>query len=337
MKNDDTVLSLKNDYLFKAVFGMDNENSKFILKAFLNKILDREDDPIVDLEYDNPFQLKEYSDDKGTILDVRATTSKEEMFDIEMQIVWHKYMPCRLIFYHGGQIRDSLKEGEDYDKMRPTITICITDSIVFDSIDQYMTQFYFMEEKSHIKFCNRTKICCIELPKVNRERRALEEMSQLEIYLEYLRCENTTDSEYVKELVRRGGKELEMAHRAFEQATQDKEIRNRAIDRDKYIRDQISLKAYREETDKLRAETEVIRAETVEMRAQVEIERAEAVEMRAQVEIERAEAVELRAQVEIERAETEKMRTETEEMRAEAAEMQRRAVKSMYQAGIAPA
>ena len=30
-------------------------------------------------------------------------------------------------------------------------------------------------------------------------------------------------------------------------------------------------------------------------------------------------------------------RVETEEMRAEAAEMQRRAVKSMYQAGIAPA
>lgn len=270
MIKEDAVLSLKNDYLFKAVFGSDNEKSKSILMSLLNKILDRENDPIVELHYNNPFQIKDRIDDKETILDIRAATEKEELLDIEMQIAWHKYMPCRLIFYHGGQIRSSLKEGEDYDEMRPTITICITDSVVFKDTDQYLTEFYFMEETSHIKFCNRTKICCIELPKVNADNRPLDELTPLEIYLEYLRVADTTDSEYVKELICRGGEELKMIQNAFEQATQAREIRERAIDRDKYIRDQISWKRYREKTEKLHADTERLRAETETMRAETE-------------------------------------------------------------------
>ena len=54
----DKVLSLKNDYLFKAVYGSDDEHSKFILISLLNKILNRTHNPITDIEYTNPFCIK---------------------------------------------------------------------------------------------------------------------------------------------------------------------------------------------------------------------------------------------------------------------------------------
>ncbi|MBQ4595804.1 MAG: PD-(D/E)XK nuclease family transposase [Firmicutes bacterium] len=76
------VLSLKNDVLFKRVYGSDTEESKFILKSLLNKILGRDDDPIVHIEYKNPFSIKECVDEKESVLDIKAETNKRELIDI---------------------------------------------------------------------------------------------------------------------------------------------------------------------------------------------------------------------------------------------------------------
>ena len=75
--------------------------------------------------------IQEYIDDKSSILDIKAETNNKELIDIEMQLNWYKEMPERLLYYHGGLLRESLHEGEYYDKMKKTITICITDSVAF--------------------------------------------------------------------------------------------------------------------------------------------------------------------------------------------------------------
>ena len=100
-------IRLTNDFVFKMVYGSDTEESKFILKSLLNKILRRDDDPIVKIEYKNPFNMKEYVDDKSSILDIKAETNNKELIDIEMQLNWYKEMPERLLYYHGGLLRES--------------------------------------------------------------------------------------------------------------------------------------------------------------------------------------------------------------------------------------
>ena len=232
------VLRLKNDLLFKAVYGSDTEESKHILKSLLNKILDREEDPIVSIEYKNPFKIKEYISEKENILDIKAETDSNELIDIEMQIMWGKDMPSRLLSYHGGLLRDALQAGEDYDKMKQTITICITDSIAFRETDKFLTEFYLMEEEEHFLFTRITRICCIELPKVNREGKRPEELTPLEICLEYLKNADEDGSEYVDELIRRGGKELEMAQNILRKATEEEILREKAIAHEKFLRDQ---------------------------------------------------------------------------------------------------
>jgi len=72
-------IRLTNDFVFKMVYGSDTEESKFILKSLLNKILGREDDPIVSIEYKNPFILKESMDEKETVLDIKAETNNREL------------------------------------------------------------------------------------------------------------------------------------------------------------------------------------------------------------------------------------------------------------------
>ena len=240
MKNDEAnrpILKLKNDLLFKAVYGSDTKESKFILKCLLNKILSRGEDPIVEIEYKNPFNIKEYITDKETILDIKAETNSKELIDIEMQIMWSKDMPSRLLSYHGGLIREALQTGEDYDKMKQTITICITDSVAFKETDKYLNEFYLMEKEEHFMFSEMTRICCIELPKVNRQRKSAEELTPLEICLEYLKYADENGSEYVDELIRRGGKELQMAQNILRKATEEEILREKAIAREKFLRD----------------------------------------------------------------------------------------------------
>lgn len=244
---NNNALSLKNDYVFKAVFGSDDEESKLILIYLLNKILGRDSNPIVDLEYKNPFQAKAYVDDKETILDIKATLDSGDIVNIEMQIVWHKDMPERLIFYMSGLVRESLKEGESYDKMRSSITICITNSIANPNHDDYMTEYCVMETKHHFKLSDKCKIYCIELPKVNPTGKPVEELDPLEICLEYLKHAGGDRREYVNALIKAGGKELEMAQRKLEKVTQDEILREQAIAREKFQRDKISMQARMEE------------------------------------------------------------------------------------------
>ena len=237
-------IRLTNDFVFKMVYGSDTEESKFILKSLLNKILRRDDDPIVSVEYKNPFNIKEYVDDKSSILDIKAETNNKELIDIEMQLNWYKEMPERLLYYHGGLLRESLQEGEYYDKMKKTITICITDSVAFPESKKFLNEFYLMEEDEHFKLTETTKMCCIELPKVNPDNREPKELSPLEICLEYLRCADENGSEYVDELVRRGGKDIKMAQEILRKATEEEILREKAIAREKFLRDKLHAESY---------------------------------------------------------------------------------------------
>lgn len=311
MNHNDIVLSLKNDVLFKAVYGSNTEESNFILINLLNKILDRQEDPIKKVEIQNPFHEKDFVTDKESILDIKALTDSDELFDIEMQIVWEPYMKNRLLFYHGGLLRDALRKGESYGKMKPTITICITDSIVFRENENYMNQFYFMEEGDGFKFSEITKICCIELPKVNPDRKPIEQLTPLEVCLEYLRYADENESEYVDELIRRGGKELEMAQEIMTRVTEEDRLRAYARSREMYQRDQVQRQYELEKIETGKAELKVGREELEADRAKLEADRADLNADRAELNADRADLEASQAEFEIRKAEAfEKIKVE---------------------------
>lgn len=236
MKSDLT-LHLKNDIVFKAVYGRDTPESKHLLIHLLNLILNRKEDPIVDLEYKNPFHISVCAKEKESILDIKVITNSNELIDIEMQLLNRDSLINRTIYYHGGSLRESLKKGEPYGKMLKTITICIVDDILFPETEDFLSIFEMRESKGHFLLSDNNSIHYIELPKVNRTHKTVQELSQLELHLEYLKCAGDRKTEYVGELLAQGGKELQMTQYVLEKTTEEELLREKALAHEKWVRD----------------------------------------------------------------------------------------------------
>lgn len=112
------VVTLKNDMLFKAVFGRDEEECKEALMGMLNLILDRKEDPIEEIEYINPFNIPDCMGTKESILDIKAKAKTGEIFNVEMQLIYDKELVMRNIYYHCGMVKHSLAKGKDYGKIK---------------------------------------------------------------------------------------------------------------------------------------------------------------------------------------------------------------------------
>jgi len=78
-----TLLDPKIDFVFKKIFGA--ENNKSVLIDFLNAVI-KDKDPIVEVELKNTDMEKEFLDSKFSRLDIKAVTDKKEHINIEIQV-----------------------------------------------------------------------------------------------------------------------------------------------------------------------------------------------------------------------------------------------------------
>lgn len=76
---------LKSDWVFRAVYGADTDDSRAALKAFLNVVLDRKEDPIKEVYVVNPIILRDANSLKEVVLDIHAYTDAGDNLDVEMQ------------------------------------------------------------------------------------------------------------------------------------------------------------------------------------------------------------------------------------------------------------
>ena len=65
--------------------------------------------------------------DKIGILDVRAIIDGKINCDIEVQVVDQRNIEKRILFYWSKLYIDSIKEGNDYNKLKKTIIVLILD------------------------------------------------------------------------------------------------------------------------------------------------------------------------------------------------------------------
>ena len=126
----------KVDYAFKKLFG--SEENKSILIDLLSAVLGEQ---VADAELLNPFNAKDFASDKETILDVKARLSDGRLVNVEMQMWADKFYSSRILHYwsevHSGQ----LKEGDDYQVLRPTIGIHFVNGVLFPETDRFHLTF----------------------------------------------------------------------------------------------------------------------------------------------------------------------------------------------------
>ena len=184
------ILDPKMDFVFKNIFG--SEKHPNILISFLNATL-KPKDLITEVEIKNTDLNKGYIEDKFSRLDVKATTSNNEIINIEIQLKNEYNMIKRSLYYWSKLYSEQLNEGEDYSLLKRTICINILNfkylkTRMFHSVYR-MKEIHTNEELSDIE-----EIHFIEIPKLED---GSDEKDMLVAWIEFLK---NPESEKVRSL-----------------------------------------------------------------------------------------------------------------------------------------
>ena len=149
------------DFACKLLLG--NPDFPDITIHFLNAIL-RLPAPIVSVEIVNPIVWKEFEADKLSILDILAIDNADRRLNVEVQRTKPTWLPQRLTYYSATQLVDQIGEGDSYRKLRPSIGICILNSVHFSQLAEYHSEFR-LRTRSGLELTNCLEIHLLELPK----------------------------------------------------------------------------------------------------------------------------------------------------------------------------
>ncbi|AXF56556.1 Rpn family recombination-promoting nuclease/putative transposase [Salicibibacter kimchii] len=168
-------LKPKNDFIFKRLFG--EQETKESLISLLNAIMRLEgSDQIVDLTViENKELLKENIEDKTGRLDVRAETKGAMLIDVEVQLRNQKNMVKRTLYYLAKMYAQSISEGDDYTKLKKTVTINILDFNLF-AIERFHSTFHFYEDHEEaMLLTDALEVHFVEYPKFKKMKKSLED------------------------------------------------------------------------------------------------------------------------------------------------------------------
>ena len=171
----------RTDFAFKKIFG--SEQSHDILISFLNGILYAGEPSIQNLTIINPYQAPIIKGLKSTYLDIKAELHTGEIVIIEMQVLNVAGFEKRILYNAAKAYSVELAEGESYANLNPVIALTITDFIMFDEMEQYLSRFMLKEKDCLISYpIHDLELVFVELPKFKRSLSELETLSDRWIY-----------------------------------------------------------------------------------------------------------------------------------------------------------
>ncbi len=173
-------VDIKNDIAFRKIFG--NENKKEILISFLNAVLKLENqNKIKTITLLNPFQLPKIQGLKVTVIDVKATDEKGNIFIIEMQLTDKKGLDKRIQYYGAKGYSSQIESGDEYLKLKPMIFIGILDFEYFDS-PNYISRHLIMDSETGERKFKDLEFNFIELQKFTKELKQIDNLVDKWIY-----------------------------------------------------------------------------------------------------------------------------------------------------------
>ena len=231
MKMTRTLLNPKVDFVFKKIFG--SEDNKSVLMSFLNATLKPKEE-IVSVELKNTDIEKEYVKDKFLRLDVKATTNKNETINIEIQLKDEHNMIQRTLYYWSKLYEEQIGEGDFYNKLNRTVCINIL-NFKYLKNDRFHNVYRLKEIETDEELTDIEEIHFIEIPKL-REINLKEEKDMLKVWIEFLR---DPESEVIRS-VEMNNEEIRRAKDKLYKLSQDEKERELYFIREKSIKDEAS-------------------------------------------------------------------------------------------------
>jgi predicted transposase/invertase (TIGR01784 family) len=175
------IVDPKNDYAFKVVFG--SERHVRVLIHLLNAILVPYGLRVKSVRILNPLSDIQELDDKKLILDVKAVDEHGRLYNIEMQMVPGPSFPGRFLYYWSNTYASQLKEGEHYERLRPVISICFLDGVLFPEREECHLRFNLLETSAHFPFNDHIDLHVFQLRRFTKTVDELETDLDLWLYV----------------------------------------------------------------------------------------------------------------------------------------------------------
>jgi predicted transposase/invertase (TIGR01784 family) len=230
------------NFVFKKLFG--SENSKEILIDLINAIVS-EKDQVADLVIKNPYNEKQYLEDKRSVLDIKAQSKKGTWYDIEMQMLQEDWFAKRSLYYWSRLYAEQLEEGQSYGKLHKTICINILNFIQLHQESGYHNIYKVLNLESHNELLDEFEIHFIELRKYD-ETLADSLKIALDRWVHFLKLAGEYDSRTLPEALK-ASPPVQKAMEMLERLSATKEEREIYEERMKWLRDVESAMESREE------------------------------------------------------------------------------------------
>jgi len=169
------------DCVFKAILG--SEENKNLLIHFLNAVLEPDkEEQIVDVTIKNPYNEREFASDKLSVVDVKATDQKGKTYQIEVQIATHAGIKARILYTWSSIYHGQIKEGNEYSKLKPVISIWIINQNLFPKIESCHLPFSVYNIENKTELTDHLAIHVIQLQKW-KQKKSIKKEKDRWIYL----------------------------------------------------------------------------------------------------------------------------------------------------------
>lgn len=152
------------DCVFKAILGA--EENKNLLIHFLNAVLSlKKGSKIKSVEILNPYNEKEFIGNKLSVVDIKAKDENDKTYQIEIQIQIHDFLASRMIYNWAEIYQTQMREGEDFETLKPVISIWILGGSLFTRIKKCHLKFKFSDIEEKLVLSDQAAIHVFQLPK----------------------------------------------------------------------------------------------------------------------------------------------------------------------------
>ncbi len=281
----------KVDCVFKALLGA--ESNRGLLIHFLNAVLGTAlPQPIVGVEILNPYNEREFLDDKLSVVDVKARDSAGCQFQVEIQLLNHRDLLARMLYGWADLYSAQLQTGESYARLRPTFSVWLLGEPVRPDLPGYAHDLQMRNSDGRV-LLPHGGIWLFELSKFAAPRVETEQERWLKFFTEAEGFDEADLPEWMQT------PEMRQAMGTLKTFSEKERAYHSYQARQNYLRIQRSIA---EELDELRTAVQEERAALAETRAAEAQARAAEEQARAAEEQARAAEEQARAAEEQERA-----------------------------------
>ena len=224
------IVKVKLDVIFKKLF--EDKNNEDLLHDFLSSLLDIPYDDIKQIVIQNSEILPDSITGKFSRLDLRMSVDNR-LVNCELQISWEEAYADRSVFYWAKLYTGELKSGEEYDKLKQTISINIINFNMFETPD-FHSVFKLIDPKTGTQLTDKCAIHFFELKKINKQ---VNKNNRKELWLQLINAESEEELDMLQQT---NVQPIQKAVMIIHQMSDDEKIQELARLREKALHDEAS-------------------------------------------------------------------------------------------------